>query len=99
MLMVMECIRLMHEHGGALQIDMQFMCELNTYYLKNIVRILLERRLIYSTDSKPYRYYLTPLGRDTHKRVSSFLKETLNFTPKLNAPKVRRAATTRKRPS
>lgn len=88
MLLVLECIKVLEKKGGAMQVDMINMCELNQRYLMNITHILLEKGLVYSTDSKPYHYYRTPLGKNTHKRLAIVMKQT-GFVPKLNASKNR----------
>lgn len=88
-LTVMESIKLLQHQGGPIQNDIIHMSGLNQKYFKHIEHILKRNYLVYTSDSKPYHYFLTKLGLDTYKRLSKVMKDSTGFIPRLNGFKVK----------
>jgi predicted transcriptional regulator len=85
-----------HEQSarGTLGRDLQHRCELNFYYLKQLINYLLEDQLITKVDpvdDSEYEYvtyYLTQKGYETYAKMRKEF-EAMGITPKINGPRER----------
>jgi predicted transcriptional regulator len=90
-LLALKCI---HEQSatGTISRDIQHRCELNFYYLKQIINYLLEYGLVYKVDpvddsEREYvTYFLTQKGNETYEKMLREF-EALGFEPQIHGPR------------
>jgi predicted transcriptional regulator len=93
---ILSALMCIHEQSarGTLGRDLQHRCELNFYYLKQLINYLLEDQLITKVDpvdDSEYEYvtyYLTQKGYETYAKMRKEF-EAMGITPKINGPRER----------
>jgi predicted transcriptional regulator len=93
---ILSALMCIHEQSarGTLGRDLQHRCELNFYYLKQIINYLLEDQLITKVDpiddieSEHVTYYLTQKGYEVYQKMLREF-EAIGITPKINGPRER----------